>query len=112
MKYTSKTGVERVEEFVRGSVMTQVDNEEYKFNKKKFMEQTKNLSLFEKRTYMSRELSKNLLPSLHNKTHFKGIQEISNKLGVAKSVQLIRRPNELGSTPADSTSSNPYRPQP
>lgn len=59
--------------------MTQVDNQEFHFNKKRFLEQTRNLSLFEKRSYLSRELSKNLLPSLHNKTHFKGVQEVSNR---------------------------------
>jgi hypothetical protein len=80
MKYTSKTGVERVEEFIKSTTLTQVDNEDFHFNKKRFEEQTRNLSLFEKRSYLSRELSKNLLPSLHHKTHYKGIEEISNRL--------------------------------
>ncbi len=80
MKYTSKTGVERVEDFIRNSILTQVANETFKFDKKAFLEQTRNLSLFEKRSYLSRELSKNLLPSLHQKTHFKGMQEVCNRL--------------------------------
>jgi hypothetical protein len=103
MKFTSNTGVERVEEFIKNSILTQVDNEEFRFDKKRFLEQTRNLSLFEKRSYLSRELSKNLLPSLHHKTHFKGIQEISNRIGckifftlVSKSQQIIKKASNFG----------------
>lgn len=85
MKYTTSTGVERVEDYIKNSLLTEVDQEAFGFDKKKFEDQTRNLSLFEKRSYMSREISKNLLPSLHQKTYFKGMQEISNKI-VSKSL--------------------------
>lgn len=105
MKYTTTTGVERVEEFIKNSILTEVANDQFKFDKNKFMDQTRNLSLFEKRSYMSRELSKNLLPSLHQKTHFKGIQEISNKVQstretniATRSLHTIRKPSSLGLT--------------
>lgn len=109
MKYTTTTGVERVEDFIKNSILTEVENESFKFDRSKFVEQTHNLSLFEKRSYLSRELSKNLLPSLHQKIHYKGLQELSNRVGstmilnaVSKSVQLIRRTPVL--TPVDDKS--------
>ncbi|KRX03189.1 hypothetical protein PPERSA_07017 [Pseudocohnilembus persalinus] len=90
MKFTSKTSLERIQAFLKQHMQTQVENTDFRKEKKKkngdiqmeensiFNESEKIPNYIKKRAVVAREIAKNLLPSLHQKTHFQAAETMYN----------------------------------
>ncbi|CAK81193.1 unnamed protein product (macronuclear) [Paramecium tetraurelia] len=80
-RYRDKTSLERIEQFLKDHTQTQVENQ--KFSKKKVFNienLSENMSSLDRKAYLSRLIAKNLLPSLHQKTHFQAASTMFNNL--------------------------------
>ncbi|KAM3134335.1 hypothetical protein pb186bvf_013620 [Paramecium bursaria] len=96
-RFKDKTSLERIEQYLKDHTQTQVEN--MKFNKKKLMavdNLSENMSPQDRKAYISRQIAKNLLPSLHNKTHFQAAASMFNNLPLSimdhtRSAPLIKQ---------------------
>ncbi|CAD8066751.1 unnamed protein product [Paramecium primaurelia] len=80
-RYRDKTSLERIEQFLKDHTQTQVENQ--KFPKKKLINietLSDNMTSQDRKAYISRLVAKNLLPSLHQKTHFQAASTMYNNL--------------------------------
>ncbi|EAR90866.3 hypothetical protein TTHERM_00143720 (macronuclear) [Tetrahymena thermophila SB210] len=86
MRFTAKTSLERIEQFLKDHMQTQVENIDFRDKKKqkKFMDNFPEYqSPWERRRLLAKEIAKNLLPSLHNKTHFNAATSLYNSCPVS-----------------------------
>ncbi|CAD8072311.1 unnamed protein product [Paramecium primaurelia] len=96
-RYRDKTSLERIEQFLKDHTQTQVENQ--KFSKKKpfnLENLSENMSSLDRKAYISRLIAKNLLPSLHQKTHFQATATMFNNLPLslmdhARSAPLLKQ---------------------
>ncbi|CAD8160040.1 unnamed protein product [Paramecium pentaurelia] len=80
-RYRDKTALARIEQFLKDHTQSQVEN--MKLDHKKILNLehfSEGMSSLERKAYLSRLIAKNLLPSLHNKTHFQAAQTMYNNL--------------------------------
>ncbi|EGR32376.1 hypothetical protein IMG5_085450 [Ichthyophthirius multifiliis] len=113
MRFTAKTSLERIEQLLKDHMQTQVEvffyyiiqnrkiKIEFRFQqkkKKKYLEiiNTKqNFSSWEKNRFLAKEMIKNLLPSLHNKTHFVAAQSLYNNCPLSLLDPKIKKTQNL-----------------
>ncbi|KAL4506611.1 hypothetical protein ABPG72_000182 [Tetrahymena utriculariae] len=86
MRFTAKTSLERIEQFLKDHMQTQVENIDFRDKKKqkKFIDNFPEYqSPWDRRRLLAKEIAKNLLPSLHNKTHFNAATSLYNSCPVS-----------------------------
>ncbi|CAK91652.1 unnamed protein product (macronuclear) [Paramecium tetraurelia] len=96
-RYRDKTSLGRIKQFLKDHTQTQVGNQ--KFSKKKVLNMenlSENMSSLDRKAYLSRLIAKNLLPSLHQKTHFQATATMFNNLPLslmdhARSAPLLKQ---------------------
>ncbi|CAD8183002.1 unnamed protein product [Paramecium octaurelia] len=108
-RYRDKTALARIEQFLKDHTQSQVENMKIDHKKIVSLENfSEGMSALERRAYLSRLIAKNLLPSLHNKTHFQAAQTMFNNLPLtlmehARSQPLLHTQEESRKKPLPST---------